>query len=948
MRKKYIKHFIMLALAFSSSALNAQENIPEAGTGILGLEMGDSTSVTEIVDLGLITGDKYRFTGAYYTISGEELSKVMAGNLLNTLYGLIPGLTVVSGSGEPGYDNPTLYSRGISSWNFSGNNLLIFLDGFRVNLSFLASLSAAEIESVTYLKDAVSLAMYGIEGGSGVLSVKTKRGLGAGKTKISVNGRLGRQSIIELPTVLNAYDYTRFYNQACENDGLAPRYPNPGLYLNGGDATHPDVNWYNEVLKDESNINNLNMLFNGGTETSKYFVFMDYTGFSGFYKDAGAEGKGFGSNAEYNKFNLRGNVDINLTKSLTVSSEIVGSIEDKNTPAGFTAGDLFDTLMVLPSAAFSVRNPDQSWGNSTVYAFNPVQLLRTNGIWNSHTRGLQTNFKFEQKLDIIAPGLALTGGLSFSNQYVGFTRTYFTGLSYELLKDDTDQPILDTLGNYTYTEIGSISDGIDNGVSTSWNRQIYQLGLTYNNNFGLHSFSAALLANRMAYTYYNLVYAIRNQGVSLYGNYAYNKRYIASLTLGYTGSADFEKGSRYGLFPAIGFGWIASDEAFLANIEALNFLKVRATYGLTGNTNANSRFLFEQKAESNSGWLFTAQNSYFGGRREGAIPNNDFTWEKKSTVNIGIDAELFEILSVNLDLFSEKRTHILEDAGASVPGYTGFRLQQLNSGEVKNKGIELVAGINKQNGNFGYHIKGLFSFARNKITQKAETAQPYDRLYEQGYRIDQFRGLVFDGFYQESDFDANGFLLPGVVASSFATVRPGDLKFVDQTGDNIINEYDYMPIDYSELPEITGGLKLGFNFKGLDAGMFLQAVTNRTVSLPFAYTHPFVNNSTITAFSENPWTPATASTATSPRLTTQVNLNNNQETDFYMRNGSFVKLRYVEIGYSFNIRKIEQMRIYLSANNLFTWDKIDDLEAENLSTGYPLSKTFSIGLNVKF
>jgi TonB-linked SusC/RagA family outer membrane protein len=948
MRKEYIKHFLLLVLSLSALVLNAQETMMGIDKDTVYQSSVDSNFFKKQIDLGLFSQDAWSFSGAAYTISGEELSHIMAGNLLNTLYGLIPGLTVISGSGEPGYDNPTLVGRGVSSWNLTGNNILIYLDGFQVNLEFIASLTAAEIESVTYLKDAASLSVYGLGGGCGVLAIKTKRGSYADKTKISVNARYGKQGIIDLPTVLNAYDYTRMYNQARENDGLTPRYPNPDLYKNGGDATHPNVDWYNEVLKKESDIRNLNMSFNGGGKTSKYFVLMDYNGFSGYYKDADAINKDYGTNAEYNKFNIRGNVDISLTKSLTIKSEIVGSIEDKNTPAGFSSSSLFNGLMLLPSAAFPVKNPNGTWGNSTVYKFNPVQLLQTNGIWNSHTRGLQTNFRFEQKLDMFIPGLALTGGLSFSNQYVGYNKTYFTGLSYELLKDDSDQPILDSLGNYTYTEIGAIDDGIADGVSTRWYRQLSQAGFTYNRDFGKHSVSGFLLANRQTYTYYNLTYAIKNQGLAFNGTYTYDKRYIASLSAGYTGSSDFEKGHRYGLFPALGLGWIASNETFLKDNSKINFLKVRASYGITGNTNSNYRFLFEQKEEAGAGWIFTAQNNYYGGVREGAIPNTGFTWESKSIANFGVDAKLFEILSINLDVFSEKRTQILESADASTSGNTGLRLQSMNTGEVKNKGIELAAGINKTSGSFGYFVQGLFSFARNEITKKSETVKPYDYLYEEGYRIYQFRGLKNDGFYQESDFDADGNLLPGVVKSSYATVRPGDLKYIDQDDNHIINDYDYVPIDFSWLPEITGGVKLGCNYKGFDAGLFIQAVKNRTVYLPTNYTHPFINNANITAFSENPWTPETANSATSPRLTTQINLNNLQTSDFYMRDGSFIKLRYVELGYTFKFKKIEQLRIFFSGNNLFTLDKIDDLEAENLSMGYPLSKTYSFGLNVNF
>lgn len=943
MKNKYIKHFLLLVLLGSATMLNAQVATSEAGT--------DTTKTLlegRQIDNGINTDDLWKYTGASFSISGEELGREMAGNLLNTLQGRIPGLTVMSGSGEPGYDGPTLVGRGLSSWNFTGNNILVYLDGFQVDMRLIASLSAAEIESVTYLKDAAALSLYGMDGACGVLSIRSKRGKDMGKTKISANVRTGLLSVVDLPTVMDAYDYTRLYNQARQNDGLTARYANPELYRTGEDVAYPNVDWYKEVLKSHSNIENMNLSFTGGGNTAKFFVLMDYTGFSGYYKDADKEGENFGTNARYDKFNIRGNVDLNITKSFSIKAEVVGSIDDKDTPAGFTASELFNKLMGIPAAAFSVKNPNGTWGNSSVYNFNPVERLRTNGIWNSHTRGLQTNFAFNQKLDVITPGLDFSGALSFSNQYIGYTETIFTGHSYELLKDNTDKPVLDGSGNYTYKEIGTISDAINNGLTNLWSRQIVQLGLTYKRDFGKHSLSGSLIARRQNYSYFGLVFAIRNQGLAFNGSYAYDKKYLASLSLGYNGSADFEEGNRYGVFPAIGLGWIMSNESFLKDNSKVNFLKLRGSYGISGNTNTNSRFLYEQKAETHSGWNFASGNTWYTGNREGAYPNLGFTWEQKTIANLGVDAKLFDLLTVNLDVFSEKRTQILESSMADIPSYTGFRLANQNTGEVKNHGVELAVRLDNNKGDFKYYVQGLFSFARNEITKKSETVQPHEWLYEQGYRINQARGLVFDGFYQGSDFDASGILISGVPSSTYANVRPGDLKYVDQNNDGVINNYDKVPFDFSKVPEITAAINGGFSYKGFDFNVFLMGVANRTVTLPTAYTHPFVGNNNITVFSANAWTPETAAMATSPRLTTQDNSNNDQETDFYMRNGSFIKLRNLELGYTFRVGKIEEVRLSVAGNNLCTWDKIDDLEAESLSSGYPLSKTVSFGLKVKF
>lgn len=285
-----------------------------------------------LVDKGLKKEMNWRNVSAAYTLSGKELTKMFTGNLLNTLQGRIPGLTVTTGSGEPGYDNPTLYSRGQSSWNIGGNQLVILLDGFQVDMSALSALSPFEIESVTLLKDAAGTAMFGLQGGAGVLSVRTRRGKELPKNELVLNTRFGIQSPIQLPKVMDAYDYTRLYNQALSNDGLPQKYPDPGLYKASNDPFHPNVNWYNELLNKSSNIQDYNLSFRGGNQTAKYFVLMDYENYNGLYKNASAISKDFGTNATYNKINLRANVELNLTKNLYVMVNISGVTEDRNTP----------------------------------------------------------------------------------------------------------------------------------------------------------------------------------------------------------------------------------------------------------------------------------------------------------------------------------------------------------------------------------------------------------------------------------------------------------------------------------------------------------------------------------------------------------------------------------------------------------------------------------------
>jgi TonB-linked SusC/RagA family outer membrane protein len=943
MNKKYIYFLGILFCGLLTGNMKAQNEAP-AKSNLTDSVSGKLTSAEKSVDENLLN------TGASYTISGKELERMTTGNFLNTLNGRIPGLTVNTGSGEPGYDNPTFNIRGMSSWNAKSNNILVYLDGFEVSLDALVPLSASEVESVTVLKDAATMAFYGFSG-DGILLVTTKKGK-RGKTVISMNAHYGVQSAIQLPKVLDAYDYTRLYNKARQNDGLPIKYADPELYKSTNDPVHPNVDWYNEMINSASPIQNYNISFSGGSDKAKYFLLLDHANYSGVYKNADQIDKDYGTNALYKKYNIRGNIEIQLSKNLSINSEVSGKIEDRITPAGFSASDLFSKLLQLPSAAFSIKNPDGTWGTNATNQFNPVHLLQTAGVYTGHTRNLQTNFSFKEKLDMITKGLSLNGGISFSNKYMGNYTKSFTVPTYELKKDANDNPILDVNGNYTYQKYGTLASSISDGGVSFWKRSTFLAGLNYDRSFGLHSIRAIALAKRQNYSYNGLIYEFRTQGVSGEVTYDFSKKYIADITMAYMGSDNLGSAKCYGMFPAVGLGWVVSNEEFLKNSAIVNYLKLRSSYGMVGNLDDDYRFRDKQWGTYADNVWYTGDTDGKAGRSEGSIGNPDFSWEETKEFNIGFDATLLKNLSVTFDMFDQKKTGILQSPTGEVPAYTGFKLPVLNTGKVSNHGFEAIIKYSGTISSFQYHVGATAAFSRNKIDYKSEDAQPEAYLYQTGYRIDQWRGLVSDGYYQTSDFDVNGALNAGVIKSAYSNVKPGDLKYKDIHKDGIINDYDKIPIDYTSTPEWTMGFNAGFNFKGFDFDAFFEGVTNRTLTMPAAYTQPFMNNNNITPFSLNAWTPETAATATSPRLTTQANLNNTQGSDFWFRDGSYIKLRSVELGYTIPkvgfFKKMNTVRMYVNGTNLITWDKITALEAENLSMGYPLLKAVSFGLNVVF
>lgn len=950
MKNIYSKHLIWLVLLFGTTVAQAQTIKAIQPDSLL-----KKSIPANYIDGGFRSEENWRNTGSVFTITGEELSRTTAGNLLNTLHGRIPGLTVVSSHGEPGYDNPTLYVRGQSSWNIAGNQVFILLDGFQVDLNALSALSTSEIETITLLKDAAALAVYGLNGGAGVLSVRTKEGTKTGKTKIEVNGKYGAMQTIELPKVMDAYGYVTAYNQALQNDGLPIKYYNPELYKSADDPFHPNVNWYDKLLTNKSALQDYNISFRGGTENARFYVLGGYTNFTGAYKDADVIDIDFGTNAKYRRLNLRANLDVRLNKNLSVKATVSGITEDRSTPSGFTAASVFSNLMKIPASAFPVKNLDGSWGNNSVYNFNPVQLLRRNGIYSSHTRYLQTNVSFKQKLDAFTDGLSLSGGISFSNVYAGVYDKKFAVASYEVTKDAYDNPVVDVNGNIVYKVLGSSSESISDGGNDHWNRTSAQFGFDYARSFGKNTITGMLKATRSSYVHDGQTYAVVDQGLRGFVTYDYAAKYVADLSYSYLGSGDFEAGHRFGLFPALGLGWIVSNEDFLKNNSAVNFLKLRASFGLTANTNESARFLYERWASYTANvYVLGTTDGGRNGRTEGAYANADFSWEAKQTANIGMDATLFKKLDATVDVFREKRTGILE-APVGVPNYTGFNFRNTNSGEVVNRGFEVNLQFrDKATRNFEYNAGVYVAYAQNEITKRAENPQPFEYLYQKSYRIGQMRGLEYAGFYQVADFDASGNLNTGVVKSTYGQVKPGDLKYVDQNNDGLISDYDKVPMNFAKLPEITAGLNLGLKYGGLDFQAFVQGVMNRTVSLlddAFDYTHPLANNNNITVFSSNPWTPQTANTATSPRLSTLVNNNNNQASDFWLRNGNFFKLRNVELGYTLPktafLKKFESARFYVMGNNLLG-NKIEGLEPERLSMGYPLMKTVTFGVKAKF
>ena len=887
---------------------------------------------------------KESVTSAISTVSGAVMRKTFTPTLSNTLFGRLPGLSGLGGSGEPGYDAPSMLIRGMGTFNDSG--FLVMVDGFEASFD---NLSVEEIESVSVLKDAAAVALYGIRGANGVLLVTTKRGHD-GKTKIKLTARTGFQKPTRLPEFVDSYDYARLYNEALSNDGLPARYTESDLaaYQNGGDPyLYPNVNWYNEVLRESAPISDLNLTFSGGGETTRYFILLGYMENQGLYANTDPDRKE-NSNADFRRVNFRSNIDVALSPKVTASLDFGGRLEDRSYP-NFSGPALWENMARYPSNAFPVRNPDGSWGGTSSYPDNPVASVLGRGYTSSHDRNIMTNLRLSEDLGDLIPGLRFSQAIGVNNYHRGnYNRTRSLAF-YELAEGDPNSE-----NPYLYYQRGlDTGFSVDESGNDQWNRVNIQGALDYQKQIGDHGITGMLMYHQdvLNVSGNNVPYA--NQ--SLMGRFTYNfqTRFYTELAMAYSGSERFPEGSRFGFFPTLSAAWVLSKEDFLSNSSLVDFLKVRGSVGLSGNDQfGGSRFAYMQDYYYSGDYRLGLENISNGVITYGQLGNPDITWEKDLKFNVGVDTKLYKKLDVVADLFFNKRSDIPVNMADVFPGYLGAPAPYQNIGRVNNRGFELDLRYTDQLGQFNYFVGASGFYAKNKIIEMNEMMRPESYSYRTGHSIGQPFGWEAAGFYAPDDFEDNGSLKPGMPVSSFAPVKPGDLKYTDQNGDGVIDQNDEVAIGSPWQPEFTYTFSLGGEFKGFDLELFFYGVTGRSVAMNGTYFWGLQNDSNLGVNALNRWTPENQGNATYPRLTTLPNENNYRPSTFWMESGIVLRLRNIELGYTIPANwtkqvKVENVRLFVNAVNLFAWDKSEMVDPESFG-GYPPLKSVNMGLSVQF
>lgn len=928
---RHIRRLTPLTLLFPATMLSAQVVQPAK----------DTTKVEEevqVIAYGRLP--KREVTSAVSTLTGSDIEKNTVFSLGNTLYGRVPGLILDQNSGEPGNDLPGFSMRGVPTFGFA-RAPLVLVDGFIRDLN---SVSVFDIEQISVLKDASATAMYGIQAANGVILVTTKGGK-PGQSSLKVDFASGVQSPTRLPTFYRSAAFARMYNQALTNDKLPAQFSTTDIdgFSAGNSPLYPDVDWMQEMINRQSPLATLNVSADGGNKFATYYVSLGYLFNEGIYKHTDIN-NGYSTNNKLNRLNFRSNVDVKVIRDVTLRINLGGQINDINAPRMATS-DIWNRLYEYPTHLFPVFAKDGMLGGTAAFADNPYGYINQRGYRETHNRFFQSDMDLKYDASRLLPGLKLGARVGFDNYYTvtdGWSRTFAV---YQTSKDPVSgNPIVSApIGNNTNLTYNSPYSEGQNRRSTA------ELYLNYSRTFGRHSIDLLTLYNQT-----RQIIGRENpysmQSVNARLHYGFGNRFYADLTASYGGTEAFAKGNRFGLFPAFSAAYIIKDGSATPGSGAIDHLKVRASAGMVASSNVGTRFAYRELYVGGGSYAFGNTNAGASTINEGAIANPDLTFERSYQYELGIDARLFRQLDLSVALFQQDRTNILTSQSTTIPALFGGTLPNVNKGEVRNRGIEFSLMWKKQFRNAGFFTRFNMSVIKDKVMQMAEEIVPAgsEYFYRKGSPVFYTYGLEAIGFFASQQDIASS------PVQIFGPVQPGDIKYRDRNNDGIINNYDVGPIGNGSIPTKEFGLELGFNVKRFDLQVMLQGQMDRNINLA-SYGNLFFalrSSQKISTFVTNPWTADNASIAEYPRLSTLENANNYRTSTFWLRDGDFLKVRSLEIGY--DLKPITKgrstpvrSRLFLRGMNLFTFDRFKYTDPENIS-GYPTMRSLNAGFKVQF
>lgn len=932
----------------------------------------DNTGLEEVVIVGFGKQKKESLVSSVATIKGEQL-RMPNRSLSNNLAGQIPGLIAVQRSGEPGYDNSEFWIRGVSSFA-GGTSPLVLVDGIPRNMN---DIEPDEIETFTLLKDASATAIYGAEGANGVVLITSKRGR-VQKTAIAYRGEYSISSPTRVPQFASSVDYLSLYNEALRNEGKAPAFSDEVLdkYASGEDPDlYPNSNWWDILMSDHTDNMRHTLNFRGGGDRMRFFVSGAYFQEAGLYK----VNNEYNNNAGLKRYNLRSNIDIDVTSTTLLRVDLSGQYLQANFPRN-SATNIFERFSRIPphlippiySDGTLAAHPSQD--NNKV---NPYNQLMEYGYAKEWRSGIQSRIDLEQKLDVITQGLKVRGAISYdANSTYNMNRAKTPATYFATGRDDE--------GNLIFNQITNEVPFGDPSESNSGDKKIYmEAAVDYARTFDQHALGAMFLMYQKERQVHNDALAYRKQAFIGRTNYTFDNRYTIEANFGITGSENFAEGYRYGFFPAVGVSWNVTNEPYFPESlkTAISSLKLRGSIGRTGNDNTtDTRFMYRPQFATSTGYNLgigsTGALNNLGGLIEGRFASPFLSWEIELKRNYGIDLSLWgNLVNIQADYFSNHRTDILLQR-RTLSSVAGFRQSPWqNFGQVKNKGVDGSLNINHHIGEVSVSLRGNFTYARNKIIEYDEVPQVHPWMNITGTRLNALNGvLIADGLFTDNDFNigSNGAgtleysLKDGVARPTMIPdPMPGDIKYIDMNGDGVIDNFDRVnDVASPVVPEIIYGFGTNFGWKGGYINIFFQGSGNASTNLnslanAFMPFHWGIMESNVRQeIVDSRWTEANPSQDVFfPRLRTTNMNNTNAYSTWWIRDASFLRLKNIEAGYNFTndlLAKIHMKaaRVYVMGQNIAVWDKVKvyDPELGNSAGGtkYPLPSIWTAGIELTF
>ncbi|WP_293308777.1 SusC/RagA family TonB-linked outer membrane protein [Pedobacter sp. UBA5917] len=929
------------------------------------MKESDASVLNEVVVTATGGEKKIAITGAVTTVNIDQLKSNPSTSMADALAGVVPGIQAMQTSGRPGSISE-FWVRSISTFGAS-NSALILIDGFERDMN---EINVEDVESFSILKDASATAMYGSRGANGVILIKTKRGK-EGKVNINAKVEGFYNQLTKLPDFVDGYTYASMANEAKivrNQEPLFSRTELEILRLGLDPDLFPNVDWMDVILRDGAKSQRSMINMSGGGKTARYYISGSYQNQEGMYKVDDAL-KNYNTNANFNKYTYRLSVDMDITKSTLLTAGVSGSLRKQNDP-GVGSDAIWTALMgynaitaplrysdgKIPASDDRDGNPDNDQDR-----FNPWVQGTMTGYNENWSNNIQTTLNLDQKLDFITKGLRFIGRFGYDTYNNNWIKRYKFP---ELWSANRYR---DTAGELVFKRIREEQKMTQTSGSDGEKREFFEWETHYNNNIGMHNFGAVIKYTQQSKVFTQNIgtdlkngIARRNQGFAGRANYNWKSRYYVDFNFGYTGSENFHKDYRFGFFPAISGAWNIGEEEIIKKLGWVNMFKVRYSYGKTGNDNLGDiRFPYLYTIEQNGGGYnfgdYDSSNSWTG-MRYSTVASPNVTWEIATKQDLGLDYSLFhDKLNGAVDYFRERRTGIYMSRN-SLPGFVGLETTpSANVGEVKAAGFDGNLTFKQKLYNVDFTLRGNFTYSKNEIIERDEENTIYTYKLQEGHRVNQARGLIDLGLFKDYDDIRNS------PRQSFGEVMPGDIKYKDINGDGVIDDNDIVAIGATTRPNLTYGFGLSASWKGLDINLHFQGIGKSTY---------FINGSSVYMFSlgEN-WGNILSDMANSnrwklgenedpnaayPRLTYGPNPNNYRASTFWLRDGSYLRLKTLDIGYSLpktlvNRAHLNNVRFFFIGTNLFTFSNFKLWDPElGSSTGkvYPLSKTLSVGVSV--